>query len=109
MTAIKNARQTSACKLCGKQELTEIPKPAALLGVTSDDRLWKLSGTILFCSGCGHVQKKIDEDWKENATEVYSEYALYRSSGGAEHVVFHDSAPKPRSHLLLDRLRDQIG
>lgn len=108
MATTKDAKQASACKLCGKRGLTEIPKLDALLGVTSDDRLWKESGSILFCSGCGHVQKMIDENWEQNATEVYSEYALYQSSGGAEHVVFHASTPKPRSHLLLERLRDQI-
>lgn len=109
MTAAKDETQTNACMLCGKQALAVIPKPEALLGVTSDDRLWKGSGAILCCSGCGHVQKKLDEAWQENAIEVYSEYALYRSSGGSEHVVFHNSTPKPRSHLLLERLRDQIG
>lgn len=108
MATTKDARQALVCKLCGKHGLTEIPKLDTLLGVTSDDRLWKESGSILFCSGCGHVQKMIDENWEQNATEVYSEYALYQSSGGAEHVVFHDSMPKPRSHFLLERLRDQI-
>lgn len=109
MTANKDTKLKSVCKLCGNPALTEIPKPDSLLGVTSDDRLWKNSGSILICSDCGHIQKMIDDDWEQNATKVYSEYALYQSSSGAEHVIFLDSVPKPRSHLLLERLRDQVG
>ena len=107
MMKTKEGKQVCVCNLCGHKVLTEIHKSPSLLGVTSDDRLWNCSGSILVCTICGHVQKKYDNDWQQNATEVYSEYALYKSSGGAEHIVFNDSVPKPRSHILLNRLRDQ--
>ncbi|MBI5625216.1 MAG: class I SAM-dependent methyltransferase [Elusimicrobia bacterium] len=109
MTAKMDAEQTGACMLCGKLGLSPVPKPEKLLGVTSDDRPWKGSGSILVCSDCGHVQKQIDEHWRRDAAEVYRGYALYQLRGGTEHVVLGDVGSRPRSCLLLDRLRDQIG
>jgi len=98
-----------ACLACGGQELIGVQPPRPLRGVTSDDRPWPGSWPIQVCRDCGHVQKRLDQDWREEARRIYAGYEHYAQSGGAEMVVFGGSAPVGRSAKLIQEYERLFG
>jgi trans-aconitate methyltransferase len=67
-------------------------------------------GTLLICTGCDTVQKRIDERWHAETASIYRDYTLYsQSRAGSEQLIFDGGADaRPRSMLLLDRLTDWL-
>lgn len=94
------AAVADACALCGGPARTVAPG-AAFAGVTSDIKPWPRMGGILCCEACGHVQKRLDAQWRADASAIYADYVMYHLSGGAEQVVFDTGAACPRTARLL--------
>lgn len=92
------------CILCGSELLSRIKSQFPWQGVTSDCRPWPRSGQLLLCETCGHMQKRIDTEWQEDAAIIYNNYDLYHLSGGSEQVLFKGFSPTARSECLLDRI-----
>jgi len=91
---------TDRCALCGGPARAVAPE-ASFAGVTSDIKPWPRMGQILCCERCGHVQKRLDGQWRAAADAIYAAYVMYHLSGGAEQVVFDAAGASPRTAKLI--------
>ncbi|WP_325646160.1 class I SAM-dependent methyltransferase [Humidesulfovibrio sp.] len=94
------------CALCGGSATAVSPgagpaPAAAFSGVTSDIKPWPRMGGILCCEACGHVQKRLDGQWRADAAAIYADYVMYHLSGGTEQVVFDTGQACPRTSRLI--------
>ncbi|MBI5519115.1 MAG: methyltransferase domain-containing protein [Desulfovibrio sp.] len=89
------------CTLCGGPARAVSPG-AAFSGVTSDIKPWPRMGAILCCEACGHVQKRLDGQWRADAKAIYDDYVMYHLSDGAEQVVFDAAGASPRTARLIE-------
>ncbi|MCM0754515.1 class I SAM-dependent methyltransferase [Desulfovibrio aminophilus] len=94
---------TDRCVLCGgaAREVRPGAPFSEFPGVTSDVKPWPRMGAILCCEVCGHVQKRLDAQWRADAEAVYSDYVMYHLSNGSEQVVFDSGGPAPRTSRLI--------
>jgi SAM-dependent methyltransferase len=107
----QNQAPSPVCHVCNSRDLGEVPGYAGLRRVTSDCQPWLAGGRLYRCAGCGCVQKSVDDDWKREIAKIYSEYAIYHQSGGAEQVVYPaaDGMAVSRSVVLLRKLADAVA
>lgn len=98
------------CLLCGGKTLHSLKKLVHLnySGVTSDCKPWPRIGVFVICTSCGHLQKKLDEQFFVDIKNIYSQYEMYPLSGGMEQVVFTDFESVPRTVKLLDNLCQNV-
>lgn len=96
------------CLLCGVGSLLNIPSPEHLVGVTSDCKPWPRAGSFAACGFCGHVQKRLNNQWFSDVRRLYDQYEMYHLSGGGEQAVFASSTPMPRTSRLLARFREAV-
>jgi 2-polyprenyl-3-methyl-5-hydroxy-6-metoxy-1,4-benzoquinol methylase len=94
-----------ACHVCG-DELCELAGFPVAIQVTSDCRLWKGSGRLATCSGCGTLQKNVTDDWLREMGNLYAGYSIYEQGGGREQVSFDEGsgAGIARSKKITDWL-----
>jgi len=90
------------CLSC--DSLACLPLEKELCGVTSDLRPWPRTGDFAVCSQCGHVQKIVDQYWRDDVSKIYRDYKMYFVSGGEEQRVFDAGLPMPRSMKLVENL-----
>lgn len=95
------------CHVCGAGGLERIPGLAEFPLVSSDCRPTPMRVELFACSACGVVQKITDPAWSAGVETIYSSYAIYHQSAGAEQPVFDDGAARPRSAALLSWLAAQ--
>lgn len=82
-----------------------VPGFDRLRRVASDCRPWPSGGLLGVCGLCATVQKLVDQEWRNEAKVIYSQYDIYHQSpGGAEQVVFdqNSGASSPRSKRILE-------
>lgn len=99
------------CHLCGASALRLLPDYARRRRVTSDCRPWKSGGALAVCRACGGVQVPVAQAWRDEASAIYAEYAIYPQSGGAEQLTFNPSSGRaaPRSRTLLEWVTTQAA
>lgn len=95
-----DAAPSALCALCGGPARAVAPG-ARFVGVTSDIKPWPRMGAILCCHACGHVQKRLDGQWRADASAIYDGYVMYHLSDGAEQVVFDTGQACPRTARLM--------
>ncbi|MDK9723656.1 MAG: class I SAM-dependent methyltransferase [Sterolibacteriaceae bacterium MAG5] len=101
---------SSSCRVCGSHALTGIEGYSDLPRVTSDSRPWSAGGGLFICLECDAIQKLPTTKWLSEIGDIYASYNLWPLSNGSEQPIFlSDYAPKPRSELLIDFLRNQIA
>ena len=92
---------THTCLVCARAAFHEITPPPDLGGISSDIKPYPRSFPLLICQHCGHVQKRLDDEWQRLANDIYAGYQIYHLSDGAEQVVFQDGASQARSARVL--------
>lgn len=91
------------CTICGTGTLVEAAEFGRLPRVTSDCRPWPPGGRIGCCDACGAVQKPVDEDFRDELSQIYSDYVMYAQSGGTEQRSLGASGTlDPRSVQIVD-------
>ena len=98
------AKEMACCHLCGSDSLQVCEGYASLRRVTSDCRPWRAGGRLAVCATCGAVQTPVTQAWRDEASAIYAEYAIYAQSGGAEQLAFDPSSGQavPRSRKLIE-------
>jgi SAM-dependent methyltransferase len=113
MVADMNSAESEvpSCHICGSRSIVEIPAYRALRRVTSDCQPWPAGGRLISCNDCSCIQKSVDAQWKAEIRKIYSEYAIYHQSGGAEQVVYPaaDGHAVARSIVLLERVAASVA
>jgi len=105
---------TNKCLLCHHEVFAEFPELSKLKSVTSDCRPWGPGDRILVCLHCGQVQKPLNNQWRAEVTEIYSQYAPYALSAGQEQPVFIGSGSgntnysQARSAVILKHLSELV-
>ena len=95
-----------ACLVCESRLGDAIEPPCELGGVTSDIKPWPRFGEIVVCARCGHIQKDLNEGWREQTDRIYDDYELNLISGGAEKVIFGQNAALTRSERVLSAVQE---
>src|SRR4051794_29044396 len=103
------SRTSVVCNVCSAAPLQTFPIPLDLGAVTSDEKAWPRGGEIFVCSSCGHVQKRLDAVWQEDAAAIYRDYDIYHISGGAEKNTFSNSGTASRSARIIQGLKANVG
>lgn len=95
-----------SCAICS-EEVKDYPNFFNYKRVTSDAKPWPSGGALGVCRQCGVVQKRVDQKWLKEISEIYSDYDVYYQSEGQEQVVFDigSSLPRKRSSVLLDFIK----
>lgn len=78
----------TACHICGAQQLKLHPNYTCLPRVASDCVPWRSGGQLATCQSCHCVQNPIDDNWRTQTSEIYSQYKIYKQSAGSEQGVF---------------------
>jgi len=94
------------CHVCGEVGLAVLDGFETLRQVTSDCRPWRAGTRIAACECCGAVQKITDDDWCQDAEEIYRGYAIYSQAGGEDQRIFEPGSGvgTSRSERLVARL-----
>jgi len=79
-----------------------------LKNVTSDSKPTENFTNLSICLSCGHVQKPLTPEFKNQAEKIYSEYQMFSLANGVEQVIFTDEGQKMRSHLLVNWLKSKL-
>ncbi len=85
-----------------------MPIPASFKGVSSDCRPWEFVGELFVCRECGHLQKRMDKRWRQEAAAIYDTYDIYHLSDGSEQVKFTRNAAETRSLAILRRFAESV-
>jgi SAM-dependent methyltransferase len=94
------------CLVCEGRLGEPIEPPRELGGVTSDMKPWPRFGEIVVCARCGHVQKDLNEGWREQTERIYADYELNLLSGGTEKVIFSQNGALTRSERVLGAVQE---
>src|SRR5687768_852422 len=107
----KPTEPRQGCHQCGSEQLRLADGYSELMRVTSDCKPWQSGGTLALCEACGLVQSVVNERWKAECEQIYSDYTLYYQSGGVEQAVFTGGSAngEPRSAALLKSLQKHVG
>lgn len=110
LTPSPRSKEDEACHACGQFTLHHVPGFSTFRRVTSDCRPWPAGGRLCICQTCGCVQKPADAAFERESADIYSGYAIYHQSGGAEQAVFDASGQAAtRSSRLVAALRSQVS
>lgn len=99
---------TVGCHNCGSASLQLAIGYGELHRVSSDCRPSAPGGQLARCPECDLVQAVIDEQWQQEAREIYRAYSIYHQSGGIEQPVFDATTGerRSRSEVMLPRLQE---
>jgi SAM-dependent methyltransferase len=91
--------------------LAFLPEYEHLDRITSDCNIWPNGGSLLVCEDCLCLQKRIDDGWRAEISEIYQAYSIYHQGAGAEQPVFDQGsgAATSRSLQLIRRLQEEVG
>lgn len=98
----------TSCILC-KGRTIEISQFRELNNVTSDTKPYPNITSLTCCEVCGHVQKDVNEYFRQCVKQIYKDYEIFKLSGGVEQVMFSADGAESRSKILAKWLKDQIS
>jgi len=98
-----NIETSSSCILCNKKEFSKLLEYNNYC-VTSDNKVIKANFSLLQCNSCLHIQKQIDNNYKDKIEQIYNNYSSYYLTSGQEEIKGESS----RSCLILEHIKDLI-
>lgn len=95
------------CGICRSEFVVDFDEFATFHRVSSDCKLRPVGGRIGFCTGCGAVQKPVDDFFNDEVRRIYENYQIYHQAGGDEQPIFdHNSGQTiARSVQLIEKIR----
>jgi len=96
------------CILCDSNRLNEVVVPNNWKGMSSDVQPYRKAYALWVCAQCGHIQKKIDNEWLTVIADIYRNYVIYPLSDGKEQVVYKDGRAVSRSKQLLFEVQKRV-
>lgn len=90
------------CIYCESKSLVREPLFSDFRTITSDVKPWRRGLNIAVCKDCGFPQAEVTDEWRQSASEIYSDYASYYQTSDNDQTVFIDGASSGRGDLFVD-------
>lgn len=89
------------CVLCNG-DIEVFYRSETSISVSSDCKIISSFPNIYSCLKCGHVQKHLSQEYKNETDKLYANYSAYRLTGGEEQLQFVDDVSSSRTQSIMD-------
>ena len=95
------------CLLCQQDNMEGVD--VDIKGIAGDNRLWQsVGGEFAVCRDCGHIQKMLTDQYKQEVALIYKDYCMKTLHEGRQILSFNDGGTTPKMEKLIRLLQGEI-